>query len=44
MVVRHERYVCPSGTGTTGGFVQVVAGNDEGIICIRRSQQTDTVF
>ena len=44
MVVRHERYVCPSGTGTTSGFVEVVAGNDEGIICIRRSLQRDTAF
>jgi hypothetical protein len=44
MVVRHERYVCPSGAGTTSGFVQVVAENDEGIICIRGSQQSDTVF
>jgi len=44
MVVRHERYVCPGGTGTTGGFVLVVAGNDEGIICIRHSQQTDRFF
>jgi hypothetical protein len=44
MVVRHERYACPGGTGTTGGFVLVVAGNNEGIICIRRSQQSDTVF
>jgi hypothetical protein len=44
MAIRHERYVCPSGTGTTSGFVQVVAGNDEGIICIRRSQKSDTVF
>ena len=44
MVVRHERYVYPSGTGTTSGFVEVVAGNDEVIICIRRSQQRDTAF
>jgi hypothetical protein len=44
MGIRHERYVCPSGTGTASGFVQVLSGNDEGIICIRRSQQTDTVF